>query len=169
MDVDFLTAEKKTADLFEQTAAFGCPPKEVSNWIMGDLMKLLKDRQTDLDALEIDPKAFARMIALQQEGRINRNAARQLLDALLDDGVLDPDAWISERHLEMTSDEDGIRRCAQEVLTANAQSVRDYRGGKEKAFSFLVGQVMRQMKGKADPAVVNTVLKEEVDRIECDL
>ena len=163
LDIDFLTAEKKTADLFESALSFGCPPKEASNWIMGDLMKMMKDRQLEIDEMQLDAKPFARMIQLQLEGKINRNAARQILSEILERPV-DPDEYVREHHLEMVTDTSGIRQCILEILSTNVQSVADYKSGKEKAFSFLVGQVMRQMKGKADPTAVHSILKEEMEK-----
>ncbi len=164
LDVEILTSTKKIADLFEYTLSFGCSPKEVSNWIMGDLMKQMKDSQMEIDDITMDPESFARMIQLQQNGKINRNAARTLLAEILQNPT-DPDAYIKAHHLEMVTDDEGIRRCITETLLASRQSVQDYQNGKEKAFGFLVGQVMRQMKGKADPSAVNAILKEELEKI----
>jgi aspartyl-tRNA(Asn)/glutamyl-tRNA(Gln) amidotransferase subunit B len=164
LDIDFLTAEKKTADLFESALSFGCPPKEASNWIMGDLMKIMKERQLEIDEMKLDAKPFARMIKLQLEGKINRNAAREILSEILERSV-DPDEYVREHHLEMVTDDSGIRQCIIEILSTNAQSVMDFKSGKEKAFSFLIGQVMRQMKGKADPSAVHSILKEEMEKI----
>lgn len=162
-DVEILTATKKIADLFENTISFGCSPKEVSNWIMGDLMKLIKESQLEIDDIAIAPETFARIIQLLQDGKINRNAAKTILAEIVQKEI-DLDSFIKEHHLEMVSDDEGIRKCIMEILENNQQSLLDFKSGKEKAFSFLVGQVMRQMKGKADPSVINVILKEEIEK-----
>jgi aspartyl-tRNA(Asn)/glutamyl-tRNA(Gln) amidotransferase subunit B len=131
---------------------------------MGDLMKIMKERQLEIDEMKLDAKPFARMIKLQLEGKINRNAAREILSEILERSV-DPDEYVREHHLEMVTDDSGIRQCIIEILSTNAQSVMDFKSGKEKAFSFLIGQVMRQMKGKADPSAVHSILKEEMEKI----
>ncbi len=164
LDVDIITSTKNIADLFEETIAFGCSPKEVSNWIMGDLMKLLKDKNMEPLEVSINSKTFAGMIGLIQAGKINRNAAKLILSEIINHPI-NLDDFIKEHNLIMVSDDAGIRACVIEILTTNQQSVRDYKNGKDKAILFLVGQVMRQMKGKADPGVVNTILKEEIDKI----
>lgn len=163
-DVEILTATKKLADLFEETISHGCSPKEVSNWIMGELMKLLKDRQMEAFDIMLDAKAFAKMINVLQEGKINRNSAKMILSALIDSNI-DVEKYISEHNLAVVSNDDEIRKVANEVILANTQSISDYKNGKDKAFSFLVGQIMRQMKGKADPGIVNQVLKEEIEKV----
>ena len=162
-DVEILTSSKKIADLFENTISYGCAPKEVSNWIMGDLMKFLKENQLETDDIEIEPGSFARMIELLKEGKINRNAAKTIFSQLLS-GDIDVDAYIKENNLLMVVDSEGLVKCVLEVLANNQQSVSDYKAGKDKAFLYLVGQVMRQMKGKADPMTVNSVLKEEIEK-----
>ncbi|MHB1485528.1 MAG: Asp-tRNA(Asn)/Glu-tRNA(Gln) amidotransferase subunit GatB [Saccharofermentanales bacterium] len=163
LDVEILTATKKIADLFENTIASGSNPKEVSNWIMSDLMKLLKENQIEADDLKIDPAAFAEMLKLLQDGKINRNAAKGILSKLLFE-TFDLDEYIKTNNLEMIDDDEGLRECVKAVLLSNEQSLIDYKSGKEKAFLYLVGQVMKQMKGKANPAAVHAILKEEIEK-----
>jgi len=162
-DVEILTSSKKIADLFENTISYGCAPKEVSNWIMGDLMKFLKENQMETDEIEIKPGSFARMIELLKAGKINRNAAKTVFSQLLSVDI-NVDAYVKENNLIMIADSEGLVKCVLEVLANNQQSVSDYKAGKDKAFLYLVGQVMRQMKGKADPMTVNSVLKEEIEK-----
>lgn len=167
-DIDFLTATKKNADLFEKTLSFFDSPKEISNWIMGDMTKLIKDSEMEPEEVDLSPKTFGRMLQLLQEGKINRNAAKSLLAEMIKQPT-DPDVYLKEHNLQMVTDETGIRDCIIGILEVNGQSVSDYQSGKEKAFSFLVGQVMRQMKGKADPGRVNAILKEEIDKLDSNI
>lgn len=167
LDVEILTATKKIADLFENTIASGSNPKEVSNWIMGDLMKLLKENQIEADDVDINPAAFAKMLKLLKDNKINRNAAKEILSKLLQQHI-DLDEYIKSNNLEMVTDDNGIRECVSAVLENNEQSLKDYLSGKEKAFLYLVGQVMKQMKGKANPASVHAILKEEIEKIQSE-
>ena len=108
--------------------------------------------------MKLTPATLARLIAMVGEGRLNRNTAVKVFEAIFDtDGGVD--AYVKEHGLEQVNDDGLVREIAAKVLEANPQSVADYRGGKEKAFGFLVGQVMRELKGKANPQSVNTILK----------
>lgn len=164
LDIDILTSSIKTAILFENAIIEGCDPKEASNWIKGDILKALKDVDKEVYDLDIKPHAFARTLTLLAEGKINRNAAKQIMNELVVNHI-DPDAYIKEHSLEQICDEAGIGECIREIIASNQSAIADYKSGKDKAFSFLVGQIMRQMKGKASPGVVNEKLKEELDKI----
>ena len=109
--------------------------------------------------MKLTAPTLARLIARVGEGRLNRNTAVKVFEAIFDtDG--DVDAYVKEHGLEQVSDGGLVREACAGVLEANLQSVADYRGGREKAFGFLVGQVMRELKGRANPQTVNSTLKE---------
>ena len=161
LDIDILTSNVKLARLFENTIEVGFEPKEVSNLIMGDLLKALKDNEIEVDNLNINQRSFATSINLYKSGKINKNALKILISELVKNDI-DPNEYIRKNSLEQISDEGGIAACVEDVLKSNPEAVKDYTDGKEKAFSFLMGKVMQQMKGKASPAVVNELLSKEL-------
>ena len=158
-DIDILTSEKKLADIFEETIALGCKPKEVSNWLMVETMRLLKEADMDASDLSFSPKNLAALIGLVEQGKINRTVAKEVFEVLFREDM-DPVSYVEEKGLIMVQDEDTLRSTIEEIVKNNPQSVEDYRSGKKKAMGFLVGQTMKAMKGKADPALVNKILAE---------
>jgi len=158
-DCRMLTSDKALADFFEGCVALGAPAKQASNWIMGEVLGALSQRAMEPKNMKLTAPTLARLIARVSEGKLNRNTAVKVFEAVFDtDG--DVDAYVKEHGLEQVNDDSLVREVCAKVLEANPQSVADYRGGKEKAFGFLVGQVMRELKGKANPQTVNTVLRE---------
>ena len=158
-DIDILTSEKKLADIFEETIALGCKPKEVSNWLMVETMRLLKEADMDASDLSFSPQNLAALIGLVEQGKINRTVAKEVFEVLFREDM-DPVSYVEEKGLIMVQDEDALRSTIEEIVKNNPQSVEDYRSGKKKAMGFLVGQTMKAMKGKADPALVNKILAE---------
>lgn len=158
-DAGILTSSKHLADMFEETTAMCGKPKEVSNWLMVEAMRLLKDHDQDVEDMVFSPGNLAKLIGLVDRGIVNRTVAKSVFEEIFARDV-DPEAYVEEKGLKMVSDEGTLRTAIEGVLEANPQSVADYRNGKEKAMGFLVGQTMRAMKGKADPAMVNKIVKE---------
>ncbi len=158
-DIEIITGSKHMADIFEETVALGAQPKKVSNWLMVETLRLLKEREADPEDIRFSPGNLAKLIALTEEKAINSTVAKEVFEVMFEENV-DPEKYVAEKGLRMVSDEGALRRTVEEVIAANPQSVEDYRGGKEKALGFLVGQAMKAMKGKADPASVNRLLKE---------
>ncbi len=158
-DIEIITGSKHMADIFEETVALGAQPKKVSNWLMVETLRLLKERELDPEDIRFSPENLAKLIALTEEKAINSTVAKAVFEVMFEEDV-DPIKYVEEKGLKMVSDEGALRRTVEEVIAANPQSVEDYRGGKEKALGFLVGQTMKTMKGKADPASVNRLLKE---------
>ena len=160
-DAEMLTSQKPLADFFEEVVALGTDPKQASNWIMGQVLGQLSTHGLEAKDMALTPPTLARLIALVQEGKLNRNTAVKVFEAVFaDDG--DVDAYVKEHGLEQVSDAGLVEQVVEQVLAANEKSVADFKAGKEKAFGFLVGQVMRQLKGQAAPAVVNQVLREKL-------
>lgn len=158
-DCEMITSDKALAAFFEALVELGAPPKQGANWIMGEVLGALSLRGMEPKDMKLTPPTLARLIALVGEGRLNRNTAVKVFEAVFDaDG--DVDAYVKEHGLEQVNDDGLVREVCARVLDANPQPVADCRGGKEKAFGFLVGQVMRELKGKANPRTVNAVLKE---------
>ena len=158
-DIGIITDSKHLADLFEQTVAICKQPKKVSNWIMGETLRLLKEKGMDAEDISFSPENLAKLIALVEQKVINSSVAKEVFEVLFAQDI-DPEQYVADKGLNTVNDEGALRKSIEEIIAANPQSVEDYRNGKEKAIGFLVGQTMKTMKGKADPAMVNQILKE---------
>ncbi len=158
-DIEIITGSKHLADLFEATVSLGAQPKKVSNWLMGETLRLLKEKEMDPEDIRFSPEHLAALIALTEEKAVNSTVAKEVFGVMFEEDI-DPRRYVEEKGLTTVSDEGALRRTVEEVIAANPQSVQDYRNGKEKAIGFLVGQTMKAMKGKADPGSVNRLLKE---------
>ncbi len=161
-DADILTGTKKLADIFEATTEICHNPKKVSNWLMGETMRLLKDREMDADRITFSPKHLAALIKMTEKGEINSSVAKEVFEHVFDENV-DPAAYVEEHGLKMDNDSDAIKGIVETVVANNPQSVADYKAGKKKAVGFLVGQVMKETKGKANPQVINQMLTEVLE------
>lgn len=160
-DCQMVTSHPALARFFEELIALGTPPKQGANWIMGEVLGALSARSLSPEGLTITPKTLARLIQLVGEGKLNRNTAVKVFEAVFDtDG--DVDAYVAAHGLEQVQDVELVENTVVQVLEENPQSVADWRGGKEKTFSFLVGQTMRKLQGKADPQTVRRVLLEQL-------
>lgn len=158
-DAEILTASKHLADIFEETVALCGRPKEVSNWLMTDAMRLLKEHGQEPEEIGFAPQNLAKLVELVEQNVINRTVARGVFEAVFTENV-DPLQYVEEKGLKVVSDEGQLRQVVEGILRENPQSVADYKAGKQKAMGFIVGQAMRAMKGKADPALVNALVKE---------
>ena len=158
-DARIITGSKKLADLFEETTAVCKKPKKVANWILGETLRLLKEKDMEPEELCFSAENLARLINLTDAGTINGSVAKEVFEVLFTKDI-DPEQYVEEKGLKTVNDEGALRAMIQEIIANNPQSVADYKGGKEKAMGFLVGQTMKAMKGKADPASVNRILKE---------
>ncbi len=162
-DADIITLYKKMADIFEETTAICNQPKKVSNYLMGETMRLLKEKSMDPDDISFSPKNLAKLIQMVEGGVINGNVAKEVFAHIFEEDV-EPESYVEEKGLKMDNNEDEIRKIVEEVVANNPQSVEDYKNGKDKAMGFLVGQTMRAAKGKANPGIVNQLLKEILSR-----
>ncbi|MCI8826638.1 MAG: Asp-tRNA(Asn)/Glu-tRNA(Gln) amidotransferase subunit GatB [Lachnospiraceae bacterium] len=158
-DADIITLYKKMADIFEEATAICKNAKKVSNYLMGETMRLLKENNMDPEELAFSSENLAKLIKLTEDGVINGNVAKQVFAEVFEHNI-DPESYVEEKGLKMNSDTEGIRKIVEEVVANNPQSVEDYKNGKEKAIGFLVGQTMKAAKGKANPGIVNQLLKE---------
>ena len=158
-DIEIITGTKRMADLFEETVALGAQPKKVSNWLMVETLRLLKENNMDPEDICFSPQNLAKLIQLTDAKEINSTVAKEVFEEIFKKDI-DPEKYVEEKGLKMVNDEGALRRTVEEVIANNPQSVEDYRNGKEKAIGFLVGQTMKAMKGKADPGMVNQLLKE---------
>ena len=158
-DIDIITSSKRMADLFEETIALGAAPKKVSNWLMVETMRLLKENEMEVEDLKFSADNLAKLIALTESKAVNSTVAKEVFEKVFYDNI-DPEKYVEEHGLKTVNDEGALRKVIEEVVSNNPQSVEDYRNGKEKAIGFLVGQTMKAMKGKADPSMINQILKE---------
>lgn len=158
-DVDIITGSKHMADIFEAAAALCGSPKKVSNWLMVETLRLLKEREMDPQDIRFSPENLAKLVILTEKKEINSTVAKEVFEVMFDQDI-DPEAYVAKKGLKTVSDSGELKGVVERIIAENPQSVADYRGGKEKAIGFLVGQTMKAMKGKADPAVVNSLLKE---------
>jgi len=156
-DAAVIAADKSVALLYEDTAKLASP-KETAVWVLGEMMYLASASGAEP---QISPRVFADFVNAVTGGSINRTAGKRVFEYVFGGGD-DVDGFIAENELGQISDDAGIAAIADRVIAENGSAVDDYRSGKDKAFAFLVGQVMRELKGKGNPAVVNAVLRERL-------
>lgn len=147
------------ADFFEKTVEICHMPKKVSNWLMGETMRLLKEKEMDPEEIRFSPEHLAQLIQLTEQKVITGVVAKELFEVMFEEDV-DPARYMEKKGLRTVNDQETLRRTVLEVIDANPKSVADYRGGKERAIGFLVGQTMKAMKNQADPTSVTELLKE---------
>ena len=158
-DAEIITSAKRMADIFEEATAVCGRPKKVSNWLMVETMRLMKEYGMEADDLRFSPENLAKLIQLTEAGTINSSVAKEVFEKIFLEDI-DPLQYVEKHGLKTVNDEGALREAVEQVLAGNPQSVEDYHNGKEKAIGFLVGQTMKAMKGKADPGMVNQILKE---------
>ena len=157
-DASILTESKKLADLFEETVALGANPKKVSNWLMVETLRLLKEYSMEPEEIRFTPENLKKLIALAEEGSINSSVAKEVFEQMFKENV-DPQVYVEEHGLKTVNDAGALEAVVKKVLENNPKVLEEYRGGKEKVLGFLVGQVMKEMKGKANPAMAGELLK----------
>lgn len=156
-DAGILTEEKALADFFEQTVELCQKPKKVSNWLMGETLRLLKEEGMEAKQLKFPPDSLAKLISLIDEGKITGTVGKQVFERMFYDNV-EPETYVEEQGLAMVEDLRRLEAIVQEMIEKNPKSVADYRGGKVRALGFLTGQVMREMKGRANPQKIQEIL-----------
>lgn len=162
-DIDIITNTKKMADLFEEAISLGAAPKKVSNWLMVETMRLVKETNTEIEHLKFSAKNLTKLIQLVETKAINGTVAKEVFEKVFSMDI-DPEAYVEENGLKTVNDEGALRTTIEEIVANNPKSVEDYKGGKDKAIGFLVGQTMKAMKGKADPGEINKILKEVLSK-----
>ncbi|MDQ0254051.1 aspartyl-tRNA(Asn)/glutamyl-tRNA(Gln) amidotransferase subunit B [Evansella vedderi] len=162
-DAGVLTQEKSMSDFFEACLQAGGPAKPVSNWLMGEVSRYLNANEKEIEDIPMTAEALVKMIQLIEKGTISSKIAKTVFGELIEKGG-DPEKIVEAKGLVQISDEGEIRKMVNEVLDGNEQSIADYKEGKKKAVGFLVGQVMKASKGKANPQLVNKMLVEELDK-----
>jgi aspartyl-tRNA(Asn)/glutamyl-tRNA(Gln) amidotransferase subunit B len=167
-DAKILCAERPLADYFEQVVKHTPNPKDakkLSNWFLGELLRLLKEEgsgSSNLDALKFKPEQFAALLGAVESGSVSNNAAKEVFAEMFKTGGA-PEAIIQSKGLGQVSDSGAVVEAVKSVLAANGSEVEKYKAGKVQVFGFLVGQVMKAMKGKGNPKLVNELLKKELE------
>ena len=160
-DASVLCETRLDADFFEATVAAGADAKHAANWLLGDVRRALERNEQTLATSKLKPEALAQLIASVKSGEISGKAAKEVCDVLVADGGV-PQDIIRQRGLAQVSDAKAVTQMVDDAIAANPESVASYRGGKTKAFEFLVGQIMKASRGKAKIDVVRELLKERL-------
>ncbi len=160
-DANIITSSKYLSDLFEQASKICNNPKAVNNWIISDISRILNETEMDPVEIPFDSKQLAKLVQLIDKGTISSSIAKKVLVEMFEH-PRDPEDIIDEKGWVQISDEGAIKDVVLRVLDNNPQSVADYKAGKEKALGFLVGQAMKETRGKANPQMLNQMFKEEL-------
>lgn len=160
-DASIITTSKHIASFFDDAAKHSDNPKGISNWIMGDLLRYIKENEMEPEQNPVKAEHLVKLVKLFDDGTISSKIAKQVFKIMFDEGK-DPEVIVAEQGLVQNSDEGELLKIVQAVLLNNAQSIVDYKNGKDKAIGFLVGQIMKESKGKANPQIINKILKEEL-------
>lgn len=160
-DIELITDSKHLADLFEETVAYGVPAKKVSNWLMTDTLRILKERNLDASDIGFSAKNLAALIDLAQRQAINSTVAKEVFEVMFETDT-DPVSYVEEKGLGLINDEGALLKAVEQVLKDNPKSVEDYYNGRERAVGFLVGQAMKATGGKADPTSVRKLLEQKL-------
>jgi aspartyl-tRNA(Asn)/glutamyl-tRNA(Gln) amidotransferase subunit B len=160
-DADLMISEKSVADWFEETVNLGGQPKDVSNWIKGDLMKLLNEEGKTFDECILRPSSLVGMLKLIDNGTISGKIAKTVFEEIYRTGK-DAEVVVREKGLVQITDSGAIEKAVDDIIAGNPKEVERYKAGEEKLIGFLVGQVMKKTKGKANPQMVNELLKKKL-------
>jgi aspartyl-tRNA(Asn)/glutamyl-tRNA(Gln) amidotransferase subunit B len=157
-DAGVLTASRALADYYEEVVRLSGEPKLASNWVMGDILRFLNEQKKCIGECVVTPAALAEMICLIQAGTISGKMAKEVCEAMCRTGQ-EPRAIIAEKGLVQITDEGALAATLAEILAKNPDQVAQYRAGREKVFGFFVGQAMKATQGKANPQLINDLLK----------
>lgn len=157
-DAGLLTESRKIAVLFEETAALSGKPKKAANWLIGETLRLLREKNMDPEQLNFSPEHLAALIRLAEDGSVNNQVAKKVFEKIFEEDI-DPVAYVEEHGLKTVSDTGMLEEAARRVIAANADAVEQYHQGKEKILGFLIGQLMRETKGQADPSLAGEILR----------
>jgi len=161
-DAEVLTTSKYLAQYYEECVRLYPQPKVVSNWIMGDILRELKQRDADIRQCPVTPKHLSEMLKLVDNGTISGKIAKTVFEEMYTTGKM-PEEIVKAKGLVQITDAGQLEVVIDQIIAANPKSTEQYRSGKTQAFGFFVGQVMKATKGKANPQLVNELLKKKLD------
>ncbi len=162
-DANIITSSKYLSDLFEEASKICNNPKAVNNWIISDISRILNETEIEPIEIPFDSKQLGKLVTLIDNGTISSSIGKKVLVELFEN-PRDPEEIIKEKGWIQISDEGAIKEVVLKILEANPQSIIDYKGGKDKALGFLVGQAMKETKGKANPQMLNKMFLEELNK-----
>ena len=160
---NFVTSSKYYSDIFDEATEKSKNPKAVSNWLMSDIARILNEKEEEADKIPFTGKELGELVELIDKGTISNNIGKKVLDELFENPKA-PSEIIKEKGWIQISDEGAIKEVVLKVLENNPQSVADYKAGKDRALGFLVGQAMKETKGKANPQMLNKMFIEELKK-----
>jgi len=160
-DAGVLTASKRLADYFESCVKLFPHPKTVSHWVMGELTRELNNAGTDVSASPVSPERLVSLLRLVENGTVSLKAAREMFSEFYG-SMKQAEEIVKDKGLTQVSDEGELERIVAEVLEKNPAQVTQFKGGKQQVLGYLVGQVMKASRGKANPGKVNELLKRKL-------
>ncbi|MHB8158023.1 MAG: Asp-tRNA(Asn)/Glu-tRNA(Gln) amidotransferase subunit GatB [Desulfocucumaceae bacterium] len=161
-DAGIITGNRALAEYFDHVTARFNEPKTVANWLMGELLRLINAAGMEINENKISPEQFAALLQAQTEGKLSGKMAKTVFEEMFATGK-DPAEIIKEKGLAQISDEGALGGIIEKIIAANPRSVEDFKAGKDKAIGFLVGQIMKETKGQANPGLVNKLLLEKLN------
>ena len=164
-DADILTQNKAIVDYYENVVAFTNDFKAASNWIMGDVLKVINEQKLDIENFPVSAEKLAKLINLINDGVISGKIAKDIFPVMLVEGK-DPEVITREKDLVQITDASSIENIVEKIIESHQDEVRQFLEGKEKVIGFFVGQIMKETKGKANPKIVNDVLREKLAKIK---
>ena len=162
-DANIITSSKYLSDLFENAIKVCNNPKAVNNWIISDISRILNEKEMEASEIPFNAEQLGNLVILIDKGTISSSIGKKVLEELFENPK-DPEEIIKEKGWIQISDENEIKEIALKILEANPQSIADYKAGKDRALGFLVGQAMKQTKGKANPKMLNEIFLEELKK-----
>ena len=160
---NFVTSSKYYSNMFEKASEISNNPKAVSNWLMSDIARIMNEKELEPDAIPFSAENLAELIVLIDKGTISNSIGKKVLEELFENPK-EPSKIIEEKGWVQISDEGAIKEVVLKVLENNPQSVADYKAGKDKALGYLVGQAMKETRGKANPQMLNKMFMEELKK-----
>ena len=157
-DAEQLTKSIALCDCFEDAVSVCASPKDVANWMTGEVMSLLNAKKMTYDMLSVNAQKLGELILLVKEGKVGRANARMILDAMFEDATINPEVYANEKGFLISNDTEHIETVVKAVVDDDAKSVADYKSGKEKALMFLFGKCMKELKGNCNPQLLRTIL-----------
>ena len=164
-DANILTSSKYLSNIFEKASNICGNRKAVANWLLSDVSRILNEKELEIDQIPFTAESLAELVSLIDKGTISSAIAKKVLEEMFEDSTKMPSKIIEEKGWVQISDEGAIKEVVLKILEANAQSVADYKAGKDKALGFLVGQAMKETRGKANPQMLNKMFIEEINKL----
>ena len=165
-DIEQITGSRKLGEIFEGAVEAGADPKKVSNWLMVETMRLMKETGTDADKLKFSAENLAKLVKMVEAKEINNAIAKEVFEKAVFSDNLDPVKYVADNNLSVQADSGELEAVVKKAIEANPKAIEDILGGKGKAVGAIVGYVMKEMKGKCDPAQANKLIAAEIEKLK---